>query len=161
MSDAANPVKPTPPGPGLGDWAVPREVAVPRLLEQHGDRLYSLASRLCGAPEQAQDLVQETFLRAWRSWDTFEGRNDPKVWLFTIARHTCQRLHRRRSGEPQKLESLDEIGPFGEPRVAVLPSGFDAFDEVVRREQQATLQAGRSEERRVGKECRSRWAPYH
>jgi RNA polymerase sigma-70 factor (ECF subfamily) len=141
VSDAANPAQPTPEGPGLGEWAVPREVAVPRLLEQHGDRLYGLASRLCGAPEQAQDLVQETFLRAWRSWDTFEGRSDPKVWLFTIARNTCQRLHRRRSGEPQKLESLDETGPFGEPRVAVLPSDFDAFDQVVRAEQEAALQA--------------------
>lgn len=138
VTDAVEPPAAAPPP---NDWLVPREVAVPRLLAQHGDRLYGLASRLCGAPEQAQDLVQETFLRAWQSWHTFAGHSDPKVWLFTIARHTCQRLNRHRAGQPSRIASLDEAGPFQEPRIAVLPSDFDAFDEVVRREQTAALQA--------------------
>lgn len=122
------------PPHAAADWHVSREIAVPRLLALHGDRLYGLARRLCGTPEQAQDVVQETFVQAWRAWDQFAGRSDPIVWLYTIARHACQRLHRPRSGAPQQLASLDEPGPFGEPLVAVVPGGDDTMDEVLRRE---------------------------
>lgn len=122
-----------------GEWHVSRDVAVPKLLDLHGDRLYGLARRICGEGDKAQDLVQETFVQAWRSWDSFEGRSDPAVWLYTIARHACQRMNRRRAGEPERIESLDEVGPFGQPRVAVVPSGDDAFSAQVRREQVEAL----------------------
>lgn len=102
----------------------------------HGDRLFGLAKRICGQEQEAQDLVQETFVAAWRKWDQFAGRADPVVWLYTIARHACQRMHRKRSGEPQQLESLDAPGLFGQPMVSVVPSGVDEFDDHVRREQQ-------------------------
>ena len=121
------------------DWAVSRDVAVPRLLELHGDRLFGLARRICGQVEEAQDLVQETFVQAWRKWEQFAGRSDPVVWLYTIARHACQRMHRKRSGEPQQLESLDAPNLFGQPRLAIAPSGADEFDEHARRELQEAL----------------------
>ncbi|MCB9890961.1 MAG: RNA polymerase sigma factor [Planctomycetes bacterium] len=118
------------------DWAVPREEAVPRLLDMHGGRIYGLARRLCGNPEEADDLVQEVFLQAWRKWHQFRGDADPRIWLFTIARHACQRMHRKRSGEPDRLDSLDELLPFGQPRIAVIPSDVDELDQHVRRDQQ-------------------------
>lgn len=101
------------------DWNAPREIAVPRLLEQYGGRLYHLARQVCGDPDAAQDLVQEIFVQAWRKWHQFDGRSDPLYWLFTIARRTCQRMHRKRSGEPPRMESLDELLPFGHPALAV------------------------------------------
>lgn len=123
------------------EWDLPREEAVPRLLELQGDRLYGLARRFCGNPDEAQDLVQEVFVQAWRKWDQFGGRSDPIVWLYTIARRACQRMHRRRAGEPDHFEHLDEPGAFAEAEVAVVPSGTDPFDEEVRREQREAVGA--------------------
>lgn len=83
--------------------------AIPRLLEAHGDQIHRLGLRLCDDPDFAQDLVQETFLRAYRSWDRFDGRSAPLTWLYTIASRACQRLQRRRAGEPRRVGPLNEL----------------------------------------------------
>lgn len=99
----------------------PREQAIPRLVELQGARLFALARRFCGNEEQARDLVQETFLQAWRSWASFEGRSEPATWLYTIAARLCQRMHRPRVGEPETLEPLDDEAVFRAPRIGVAP----------------------------------------
>ena len=104
---------------------MPRDEALPALVDSHGGRLYQLALRFCGTPEEAEDLVQETFLNAWKAWDDFEGRSSPATWLYTIASRACQRFQRKRSGEPDALDSLDEPLPFGESRLSVVPSTDD------------------------------------
>lgn len=123
------------------DWAIPRDEAVPRLVELHGNRLYGLAKQICGNVEEAEDLVQDVFLQAWRKWDQFDGRSTPFVWLYTIARHACQRMHRKRSGEPEHIESLDELLPFGAKRVAFVPDDDDELDVHVRRERREVVGA--------------------
>lgn len=121
----------------VNEWTIPREQAIPRLLEMHGGRLYALGRRLCKNPQDAEDLVQETFLQAFRKWDQFAGRSNPVTWLYTIASRVCQRLHRRRAGEPKQMESLDELLPFGASKMAVLPSPQDdSLAEQLRREGQ-------------------------
>jgi len=92
-----------------------RDVAIPRLLAEHGSMVYSLGRRLCGNAQEADDLVQETFLAAYRHWDQFEGRSSPKTWLYTIAARACSRMHRLRAGQPKRMQSLEELLPFGEP----------------------------------------------
>ena len=64
--------------------------AVEVLVREHGDRLYGIAGRLCGRPEEAEDLVQEVFLQAFRGWRAFEGRSKPLTWLYTIASRACR-----------------------------------------------------------------------
>lgn len=86
--------------------------AVEGLVREHGDRLYGIAARLCGRREEAEDLTQEVFLQAFRKWEQFEGRSKPLTWLYTIAARACQRMHRRRSGEPRRMASFDELTPF-------------------------------------------------
>ncbi|MEE8350210.1 MAG: sigma-70 family RNA polymerase sigma factor [Acidobacteriota bacterium] len=93
------------------------EVAISRLFEARGGQLFALGMRLCGNPQQAEDLVQETFLQAFRKWDQFDGRSDPATWLYTIAVRGCRRLHRRRSGEPRHIESLSALLPSGESTI--------------------------------------------
>jgi RNA polymerase sigma-70 factor (ECF subfamily) len=91
----------------------PAEEAIPTLLELYGAKIRALGLRLCGGPEEADDILQETFLSAFRAWDQFEGRAEPSTWLFTIASRACQRKRRRRAGEPRRLESLEELLPTG------------------------------------------------
>lgn len=88
-----NITEPIPPG-------APAEKAISRLWEEHRGRIYNLGLRLCRNPECAQDLLQETFLRAFRNWHQFEGRSSPATWLFTIAMRTCKRVRRRHQGFP-------------------------------------------------------------
>lgn len=102
--------------------------AIPRLLEIYGDRIYGLALRTCRNPSDADDIVQETFLQAFRKWDQFRGDADPGTWLYTIAVRACHRLHRRRSGEPSSMPSLDELMPFHDTRVVNIGGGASEVD---------------------------------
>lgn len=103
------------PAPG-----VPPSVAVPLLLERHGDRLYSLGLKFCGNSTDAADLVQETFLRALRSWPTFRGDAAASTWLYRIAARVCQRMHRR-PARASKLPDPRRLLPLGNGLVADVP----------------------------------------
>ena len=113
------------PGEGAQD-------AIPRLLEAHGGRLLGMASRLCGQRDEAEDILQETFLQAFRKWDQFEGRSDPATWLYTIAVRACQRKHRRRSGEPRNMESLSGEADEGAKLKGLTTPGLGHFGAHVR-----------------------------
>lgn len=125
---------------------MPREQAIPELLDRHGGRLHALARRLCRGPEEAEDLVQEVFLTAWRKWDQFEGRSEPISWLYTIAARICRRMHRRRAGEPSSVTSLEDLLPFDRPTMPALdPEDVGGLEEQVRREARERVEAAIAE----------------
>jgi RNA polymerase sigma-70 factor, ECF subfamily len=61
----------------------------------HLDAVYRFALRLAGSPSEAEDLVQETFLRAYRAWDQYTPGTSAKSWLFTICRNVYLRQQER------------------------------------------------------------------
>ena len=61
----------------------------------HLDAVYRFALRLAGSPAEAEDLVQETFLRAWRAWEQYTPGTRAKSWLFTICRNAYLRERER------------------------------------------------------------------
>ena len=77
----------------------------------HLDVLYRVALRLTGNPSDADDLVQETMLKAYRSWDQYQQGTNAKAWLLTILRHAFINEYRRRTRHPETVD-VDAIEPF-------------------------------------------------
>lgn len=100
--------------------------AVPRLLELHGPKLYALASRLCGNASDAEDMVQDVFLQAYRKWHTFKGQSDPGSWLYAIAARSCKARLRRKGGIDRRMPAISQLMPWNETRSADLAGFMDA-----------------------------------
>ncbi len=75
------------------------------------DSLYGAALRMTRNPADAEDLVQETMLRAYRSFDSFEPGTNLKAWLFRILTNAYINVYRKKQREPQKV-SADELEDF-------------------------------------------------
>jgi len=69
------------------------------------DAVYRFSLRLTGNETEAEDLVQETFLRAYRHWNTFTPGTSARSWLFTICRNAFLRRRERENRRKESLES--------------------------------------------------------
>ena len=98
------------------------------LVDRHGRNIYRLAYWMTGKPEDAEDVVQETFVRAFQRLDRFEARANFATWLYRIGFNCAidymRSRQRRETTEPQEtLEVLAlERGPLHAPGGGAPPS---------------------------------------
>ena len=107
------------------------------------DAVYRFALRLTGGvATEAEDLTQETFLRAYRSWNTFEPGTNARSWLFTICRNVFLRQRQLKARVPEtpsadlaaELDAIAAIDVFHDAALDPEHRFFDALvdDEVIR-----------------------------
>ena len=103
--------------------------AFERLVGRHADSLYRFALRTCGGEREAEDALQDGLLAAWRGAATVRGESAARTWLFQVVIHACRRRHRRRAGEPERMEDMEAAafvrhdGPAPDGQVAAREVG--------------------------------------
>ena len=80
-------------------------------LDQHRRELTGFCYRMLGSGSEAEDAVQETFVKAWQAADRFEGRSSVRTWLFRIATNVCIDMGR----SPQRRARPVDLGPARTP----------------------------------------------
>jgi len=73
----------------------------------HMEILYNYGLRLTGNPDDADDLVQETFLKAYRFWDKYEQGTNIRAWLFRIMKNSYINRYRKETREPDTVDYND------------------------------------------------------
>jgi RNA polymerase sigma-70 factor, ECF subfamily len=79
-----------------------------RLVDLYSNQIYRLAIKILGDPHDAEDVLQETFIKAYRSLPSFEGRSSISTWLYRIAANEALMVVRRRKPEIYMLSSDDD-----------------------------------------------------
>jgi RNA polymerase sigma-70 factor (ECF subfamily) len=126
-------------GTGVGHEVRAAHDAVEELYRQHAGRLFNLVRRMIGDEAEAEDLLQEVFLLAFRKLPTFEGRAAVGTWLYRLAVNRCtDHLRSRASKNAQRTSSMEDAPPVSvaapptvsrldlERAIAQLPDGCRA-----------------------------------
>ncbi|MDQ3936235.1 MAG: RNA polymerase subunit sigma-70, partial [Actinomycetota bacterium] len=104
------------------------EEAFRRLTEPHRRELQVHCYRILGSVQDAEDLVQETLLAAWRGLESFEGRASVRSWLYRIATNRCLNVLRDRSRRPQEVPPMAEAP---EPTRRVEPIWLEPYPDIL------------------------------
>src|SRR5512138_2969068 len=78
------------------------------LVETYSNRIYRLALKILNDPQDAEDVLQETFIKALRSLPAFEGRSSLSTWLYRIAVNEALMVVRKRKPEVQSVDQDQE-----------------------------------------------------
>ena len=118
----------------LSSEGTPELVAFEQLVAEYGDRVYGIALRVTGSPSDAEEVMQDAFLQAFRSWSSFRGESAPTTWLYRIAVNAAlMRVRSRRDTERlSERDEGDEVVDWTE----------DAAQAVVRGELRQQLENG-------------------
>jgi RNA polymerase sigma-70 factor (TIGR02960 family) len=121
------------PGDALEDATLARaragdEDAFRELTDPHRRELQVHCYRILGSLQDAEDLVQETLLAAWRSLEGFEGRASVRSWLYRIATNRCLNALRARSRRPSEVQAM---GDSPEPTSRTEPVWVEPYPDVL------------------------------
>ncbi len=109
-----------------------RREAFDRLVERHRRAVYQLCYRFVGNHEDASDLAQEVFLRAYRALSRFQGRSTFSTWLYRIGVNLCLDRVSARRPPHEALETVREVGAI---------DAEDPEETLIRAEQAARVRA--------------------
>lgn len=99
-------------------------------VEPHRRELHVHCYRMLGSFEEAEDLVQEAFLRAWRRRETYEGRASVRAWLYRIATNACLDALDKRPRQPSASGEVAWLQPYPDDLLAQLPDGREGPEDV-------------------------------
>ncbi|SNT62537.1 RNA polymerase sigma-70 factor, ECF subfamily [Asanoa hainanensis] len=108
---------------GVGGLTEVDEPAFAGLAERHRRELHVHCYRMLGSFEDAEDTVQETFLRAWRRRETCAGRSTFRAWLYRIATNACLDLLARSRPEPAAGGEVRWLQPYPDRLLDEVPAG--------------------------------------
>jgi RNA polymerase sigma-70 factor (TIGR02960 family) len=123
------------PGDALDEQALARaragdEEAFRQLTDSHRRELQLHCYRILGSTQDAEDMVQETLISAWRSLEAFEGRASVRSWLYRIATNRCLDALRARSRRPREVPAMhQERAP--EPTGRSEPTWVEPYPDVL------------------------------
>ncbi len=88
--------------------------AMEKIVAKYEKALFNFGLRMCGHTQDAEDIMQETFLNAFKALNSFREETKLKNWLFRIAANACYRKRRKKKFEPERELSLESLtGPDG------------------------------------------------
>jgi RNA polymerase sigma-70 factor (ECF subfamily) len=112
----------------IAEWKAGNQRAATELVHRHASALARFAAS-CGARDDIDELVQDTFVRAFGSLDGFRGDSSFRTWLFTIERRLLMDRRRAERRRPQGMEINEDDAT----------TEFDALDDMVADEAQARV----------------------
>src|SRR4051794_25921794 len=104
------------------------DVGFEAAMGRHRRELHVHCYRMLASYDDAEDAVQETFLRAWRAWDGFDGQH-PRAWLYRIATNVCLDLIRAR-GRQAASPDVGWLTPYPDPLLEEIPAPDDGPAEL-------------------------------
>ncbi len=122
-------------------------LAFEKLVSSYEGRIYRFLSKMCGCGENAKDVLQETFLNAYRYLNGFRGEASFKTWLYKIASTACLRNKRRRKDEPGYHLSFEDLLPGEAERKNIMGQGWyttpinELLDDELKEHIEKSLQA--------------------
>src|SRR4051812_28844362 len=119
----------------LSSEGTPDLVAFEQLVAEYQDRVYGIALRITGSPAEAEDVMQDAFLDAFRAWPTFRGDAAPTTWLYRIAVNAALRRVRTR-------REVDYLSEQGESDQEIADWSADTAQTAVRHELELRLEDG-------------------
>jgi RNA polymerase sigma-70 factor (ECF subfamily) len=99
-------------------------------VEPHRRELHVHCYRLLGSFEEAEDLVQEAFLRAWRRRETYQGRSSVRAWLYRIATNACLDALGKRPQRPGASGEIAWLQPYPDELLEQLPDRREGPEDV-------------------------------
>jgi RNA polymerase sigma-70 factor (ECF subfamily) len=112
------------------------------LVERHKQRAYHYASRLTNNPDEAADIVAETFLRVYRSLEGFKGESSFTTWLYRIETNCFLDMRKRSNARPAL--SLDEAlqGTDGQLGIQIVDDRENAHERIEKSERITAIESG-------------------